>query len=153
MQVKPDGPLSAKIAIVGEAPGVTEVMSGLGFSGMSGKLLWDILGRHGITRSDCYVTNVIKVRPPNDDLATFIKIDKGRAKTTDAYEMAEQQLYDELAALTECNVIVAVGGVALWALCKKVAVSKRRGSILQGPLGRKVISILRLPFGSICILT
>lgn len=142
MQVKPDGPLSAKIAIVGEAPGVTEVMSGLGFSGMSGKLLWDILGRHGITRSDCYVTNVIKVRPPNDDLTTFIKIDKGHAKTTDAYELAEQALYAELATLSECNVIVAVGGVALWALCKKTAVSKRRGSILQGPLGKKVIPII-----------
>ncbi len=144
MRVNPDGSLSAKIAIVGEAPGVTEVMSGLGFSGMSGKLLWDILGRHGITRSDCYVTNVIKERPTNDDLSLFISVQGGeaRVKTTAAYEVYEKELHEELSKLSNCNLIIAVGNIALWALCKKLAVTKRRGSIMKGVLGKKVIPII-----------
>lgn len=142
MPVKPDGPLSARIAFCGEAPGLTEEMTGQGFTGMSGKVLWETAGRYSIVRSDCYVTNVIKERPPGDDLSKFIVFRQGTAKTTAAYDAYEKQLYAELEQLTACNVIVAVGAVALYALTRKVGITKWRGSILSGPNGRKIIPII-----------
>jgi uracil-DNA glycosylase family 4 len=53
------------IAIIGEAPGVTETEKGMGFVGKSGKLVWDsILPKHFL-REDFLVTNVCKCQPVN----------------------------------------------------------------------------------------
>ena len=53
------GPLDAKLALVGEAPGETEERLGEPFVGSSGKLLDQMLQSSGINRRQCYVTNVV----------------------------------------------------------------------------------------------
>jgi DNA polymerase len=59
------GPLSAELMIVGEAPGRTEDEGGAPFIGPSGKLFFTLLAEElGLTREACYVTNVVKCRPP-----------------------------------------------------------------------------------------
>jgi DNA polymerase len=59
------GPLDARLMIVGEAPGRTEDEGGAPFIGRSGKLFFTLLGEEvGLDRADCYVTNVVKCRPP-----------------------------------------------------------------------------------------
>ena len=56
----------ADIMFVGEAPGRDEDMQGIPFVGRAGKLLDKMLGEVGLDRSDVYITNVLKSRPPNN---------------------------------------------------------------------------------------
>lgn len=58
------GPCPATIMIVGEAPGFNEDRQGEPFVGAAGKLLDTLLARIGLGRSDVYITNVLKCRPP-----------------------------------------------------------------------------------------
>src|SRR6266850_5640969 len=70
--VRPDGPIPARIMLVGEAPGAQEEAEGIPFVGESGKELNRMLQEAGITRSECFVTNVCRVRPPGNDINHFI---------------------------------------------------------------------------------
>ena len=60
------GPSAAKIVLIGEAPGLNEDRVGLPFVGKSGKRLDQWLDRAGINRDDCFVTNVLKCKPPRN---------------------------------------------------------------------------------------
>jgi len=52
--------------LVGEAPGRDEDATGLPFSGRSGKLLTQLLEQAGIQRSEVYIANTVKCRPPEN---------------------------------------------------------------------------------------
>jgi len=52
--------------LVGEAPGQQEDATGIPFSGRSGKLLDLLLEQAGIPRSQLYITNTVKCRPPEN---------------------------------------------------------------------------------------
>lgn len=56
----------AKIVLIGEAPGYFEDQQGLPFVGNSGKLLDKLLASIGIKRSDVFICNILKHRPPNN---------------------------------------------------------------------------------------
>ena len=61
------GPSRPTLLVVGEAPGKTEDEGGEPFIGRSGQLLFKLLEEEtGITRQDCFVTNIAKCRPPNN---------------------------------------------------------------------------------------
>ena len=60
------GPCPADVMIVGEAPGFNEDRQGEPFVGAAGKLLDTLLARIGLGRSDVYITNVLKCRPPQN---------------------------------------------------------------------------------------
>ena len=60
------GPLDARLAFVGEAPGAEEDRLGKPFVGPSGELLVNTLNGLGISRDDVYITNVVKCRPPGN---------------------------------------------------------------------------------------
>src|SRR6266436_2543846 len=58
---------NADLMFVGEAPGADEDARGEPFVGRAGQLLTDIIERGmGISRSDVYICNVIKCRPPDN---------------------------------------------------------------------------------------
>lgn len=62
-----EGRPSAKVVIVGEAPGAEEDIQGRLFVGRSGQLLARLLAEEaGLARDDCYITNVNKCRPPGN---------------------------------------------------------------------------------------
>ncbi len=61
-----EGPEHAKFMLIGEAPGEEEAESGRPFVGNAGRLLNKYLQEAQIRREDCYVTNVLKVRPPGN---------------------------------------------------------------------------------------
>ena len=61
-----DGNLNAEIVFIGEAPGKQEDEQGLPFVGASGKFLNEMLAQAGMVRSDVYITNIVKYRPPNN---------------------------------------------------------------------------------------
>lgn len=61
-----DGSVDADIVLIGEAPGKNEDLQGLPFVGAAGKFLNEMLASAGIDRSDVYITNIVKYRPPNN---------------------------------------------------------------------------------------
>ena len=60
------GNSDADIVFIGEAPGKQEDLKGLPFVGASGKFLDEMLQSAGLDRSDVYITNIVKYRPPNN---------------------------------------------------------------------------------------
>ena len=57
----------ADLMIVGEGPGRDEDLAGEPFVGRSGRLLDRLLGEElGMDRSQCYIANVVKCRPPEN---------------------------------------------------------------------------------------
>lgn len=61
-----DGNSNADIVFIGEAPGKSEDEQGLPFVGAAGKFLNEMLATAGLQRSDVYITNIVKYRPPGN---------------------------------------------------------------------------------------
>ena len=61
-----EGPTHAEIMFIGEGPGANEDKKGRPFVGASGKFLDELLAQAGVTRSDVFITNVVKCRPPGN---------------------------------------------------------------------------------------
>lgn len=61
-----DGNPDADIVFIGEAPGAKEDKQGLPFVGRAGQFLNDMLQLIDLSRSDVYITNIVKYRPPNN---------------------------------------------------------------------------------------
>ena len=61
-----DGNIDADIVFIGEAPGKNEDEQGLPFVGAAGKFLNEMLAQAGMERSDVYITNIVKYRPPGN---------------------------------------------------------------------------------------
>ena len=57
---------SARVLIVGEAPGKNEDLQGEPFVGAAGKFLNELLGIAGLRREDVFIANVLKCRPPGN---------------------------------------------------------------------------------------
>ena len=61
-----DGNSHADVMFIGEAPGRNEDLQGKPFVGAAGKLLEELLASIDLSRSDVYIANVLKSRPPNN---------------------------------------------------------------------------------------
>ena len=61
-----EGSLSAKIMLIGEAPGYYEDLKGRPFVGKAGKILDELLDSLGQGRAEVYITNILKCRPPGN---------------------------------------------------------------------------------------
>jgi uracil-DNA glycosylase family 4 len=60
------GNADAELMFVGEAPGASEDEQGVPFVGRAGKLLETLLGEIGMARSEVFIANVLKCRPPGN---------------------------------------------------------------------------------------
>ena len=148
MRIFGDGPIPARILIVGEYPGERDRVA---FDGAAGLELNRMLHEVGIMRSDCYTTYVCKERPPMGVLSHWIamtKKDIGAAHTLLRDRYCTHQVHEGYAELmTEVemiqpNIIVAMGNLACWALTGHWGVLKWRGSQLQTEKGVMVIPTL-----------
>jgi uracil-DNA glycosylase family 4 len=61
-----EGPENAEIMFIGEAPGWNEDQQGRPFVGAAGKFLDDLISSIGWNRSQVYIANVVKHRPPEN---------------------------------------------------------------------------------------
>lgn len=136
--VSGEGPLGAKIAIVGEAPGATEDQLGRPFVGSSGNLLDSCLSTVGINRHECYITNVVKMRPPRNDFGTLYR-DSKRTQPTEKLIKWREDLIKELKRVNP-NIIVCLGDEALRALTNRSGITKWRGSLMESPAGKLIAS-------------
>ena len=117
------GSVEPKLMIIGEAPGKYEDEQGQPFVGPTGQMLNDYLFKAGIRRSDCFITNVIKYRPPFNDLKKLHLIDVDIDKSI-------QELWSNEINKLHPNCILAVGDFALQAVCDVSGILNYRGSIL-----------------------
>lgn len=120
------GSIDAEIIIIAEAPGETEVKLGLPLVGGSGKYLWDSLGKIGIKRAQCYVTNVIKRQ--------LVTSAQGQVKSKIGKQEADHWksiLRYEVDQLKNPRYIVCFGNYALEALTGHTGIKKYRGSVFE----------------------
>ncbi len=61
-----EGNPQTEVLFIGEAPGLNEDRSGRPFVGAAGQFLDELLASVQLKRSDCFITNVVKCRPPNN---------------------------------------------------------------------------------------
>lgn len=61
---------TARLQLIGEAPGADEDRSGIPFVGRSGQLLEKMLKAIGFDRNECFITNVLPWRPPGNRTPT-----------------------------------------------------------------------------------
>lgn len=73
----PDSAATAKVMVVGEAPGAQENGAQRPFVGPSGRVLADLLAVIGLDRHDVFITNVVKYRPPGNRTPTGAEIIHG----------------------------------------------------------------------------
>ena len=67
------GPLDAELCVIGEAPGAQEDLKGEPFVGEAGQLLDKILQACGFQRSQVYICNVLRCRPPANRVPDLIE--------------------------------------------------------------------------------
>lgn len=151
IRVGPSGPIDAKIVIVGEAPGADEELRGEPFVGSSGQELNRMLHEAGILRTECYLTNVSKYRPPNNDMDFWFAQSKKKGLELGYVpfmgEYVDQHIVDSVAELhaelnaLQPNIVILLGATALWAVTGKSPITSWRGSIMETlPLGPDGIS-------------
>ena len=121
-------PDSAKIVIIGEAPGENEDKTGIPFVGRAGKLLNEFLEKVGISReNDVYIINTVKCRPPQN-----------RVPTDNEKKSCEKFLLKQIATVNP-EIIVFCGSTALKSFYdKKIPISKIRGQVLNIEIGQSI---------------
>lgn len=111
-------PPSARLLLVGEAPGRQEDEGGLPFIGRSGQLLDTVLAEVGLERSDLAVLNTVKCRPPGNRTPR-----RREAATCRPWLEAQVDLIDP-------RVVVTLGSAALvWALGPGARIGEVHGSV------------------------
>lgn len=131
------GPLSAKIVILTDCPGYEEQVAGKQFVGAWAKELDRLLRDAGINRNDCWLTSASKFHVPPPIFGTKMSFAQRAVAAGVDLEQQIADLQQEINAIKP-NVIIALGGIALWAVTGKIKIVDYRGSILLG-MGRKVI--------------
>lgn len=111
-----DGNIDSPILFIGEAPGKDEDIQGKPFVGRSGKLLNKLLEAAGSARSNVFITNIVKCRPPNN-----------RRPLAQEIEISRPLLYSQIEILKP-RIICTLGSAALEGLLdQSVKISERRG--------------------------
>lgn len=141
--------LVAKMFLLGEAWGEQEAYEGKPFVGPSGHILNSMLRQVGISRDECYLSNVFNLQPqPKNDIINLCGpksegipgmpvLSKGKYVRAE-YAPELQRLYKEVER-ERPNVIVALGATAAWALCGTTGIRNIRGAPLTSRQGVKVL--------------
>ena len=111
---------NASIMFVGEAPGFNEDRQGEPFVGAAGKLLDKLLESAGLSRSQVYIANVIKCRPPNN-----------RDPEPDEVETCKPFLLQQI-EMIQPKLVCTLGNWATQTILeKKVGITKVKGQAIK----------------------
>ncbi|MEQ1354594.1 MAG: uracil-DNA glycosylase, partial [Candidatus Acidiferrum sp.] len=123
-----DGSPQARLLFIGEGPGRDEDLQGLPFVGRAGKLLTQMIEAMGLLRSDVYICNVVKCRPPEN-----------RAPEKDEVAACSPFLFRQI-DLVAPQVIVCLGSIAAQTILETTrGISQFRGQWLEFR-GRKLMA-------------
>jgi len=109
------GNTSAKVMLIGEAPGEKEEEMGKPFVGTAGKNLNEFLDILELKRDDIYITNVVKIRPYKVNPKTNRK--SNRPPTSKEIEVSLETLKAQI-NIIKPEVVVTLGNVSLRAVLK-----------------------------------
>jgi len=96
-----EGPADAEIMFIGEAPGFHENEQGRPFVGAAGKFFEQLLEQAGLTRSEVFITNVVKCRPPAN-----------RDPQPEELQNCNQYLEDQIHSINP-SIIVTLGRISM----------------------------------------
>jgi uracil-DNA glycosylase family 4 len=118
------GDSQADLMFVGEAPGFHEDKQGYPFVGQAGKLLDQLLGGIGLERSNVYIANVLKCRPPGN-----------RDPAPDEIQACESHLFRQI-ELIQPRVVATLGNFATKLLSgKPTGITRVHGAEQEVTLG------------------
>lgn len=113
------GRRDARLFVIGEAPGADEDRQGEPFVGRAGQLLNAMLRAIGLPRSEVYIANILKCRPPNNR-------DPQPEESSCCTPFLSQQI-----ALVQPRALLAVGRIsAQWLLQTDTPIGRLRGRVL-----------------------
>ena len=119
---------AADLMFVGEAPGADEDIQGEPFVGRAGQLLTKIIEAIGLSRSDVYIANVLKCRPPGN-----------RNPAPEEVSTCQPFLFRQIDIIRP-RVIVALGTFAAHTLLGTDApISRLRGRVHEFRGGSKLV--------------
>jgi DNA polymerase len=122
-----DGNPNADAMVIGEGPGKDEDQQGLPFVGRSGQLLVSLMAEAGWNRSDIYIANVVKCRPPQN-----------RDPRPDEIDACKGYLADQI-RLVDPVVVITLGNFSSKLLLKRsTGITKLRGQVYPW-WGRQVV--------------
>ena len=124
------GNADADLMFVGEAPGAEEDRQGLPFVGRAGQLLETLLGEIGLARTDVFICNVLKSRPPGN-----------RDPQADEIAACSPYLHRQV-ELIEPKVVATLGNFATKLLTgNPTGITRVRGVPQTHTLGERTVSI------------
>ena len=127
------GNAHADLMFVGEAPGFHEDKQGLPFVGQAGKLLSRLLEQIGMTRTDVYIANVLKCRPPGN-----------RDPQPDEIEECESHLFKQI-ELIQPTVVATLGNFATKLLSgRPLGITRVHGQEQETTLGGRTVTLYPL---------
>ncbi len=114
------GRRDAELLVIGEAPGADEDRQGEPFVGRAGQLLNEMLRAIGLPRSEVYIANILKCRPPGNR-------DPQPEEAASCTPYLSQQI-----GLVQPRAILAVGRIAAqWLLQTDSPIGRLRGRVFQ----------------------
>ncbi len=113
-----DGNPKAQVVFIGEAPGKKEDETGVPFVGAAGKFLSEMLASIKMSRSDIYITNIVKYRPPNN-----------RDPLPSEKESCKEWLHEELNAIAP-KLIVFLGRHSMNHFFPELKISEAHGKLI-----------------------
>ena len=112
------GKRDARLFVIGEAPGADEDRQGEPFVGRAGQLLNAMVRAIGLPRSEVYIANILKCRPPNNR-------DPEEIESASCTPYLSQQI-----ELVQPRVLLAVGRIAAqWLLQTDTPIGRLRGRV------------------------
>lgn len=122
-----EGNPSADLMLIGEAPGADEDQQGRPFVGRAGQLLMQMIKAIGFERSDVYIANVLKCRPPEN-----------RNPEPDEIGECSPFLFKQI-SIIQPKIIIALGTFSAQLLLNsKSSISSLRSRVYEMPYGRVV---------------
>ena len=113
-----EGPAQAEIMLIGEGPGASEDKQGRPFVGASGKFLDRLLEQAGVTRTDVFITNVVKCRPPGN-----------RDPLPDEIDICTSNYLQHQIELVNPSIIVTLGRHSMGLFFKGVKITEIHGQM------------------------
>ncbi|HZV36411.1 MAG TPA: uracil-DNA glycosylase [Verrucomicrobiae bacterium] len=125
LAVPGEGKSTARVMIIGEAPGKQEDESGRPFVGNAGRFLEHVLEGTGLSREDFFITNIVKCRPKSN-----------RTPHSNEIETCTSLYLFKQMALINPELIVLLGVTAVKKLLGMKTIEEARGRIIKHDGGK-----------------
>lgn len=115
-----EGKSSARVMIIGEAPGKTEDQEGRPLVGSAGRFFDHLLEGSGVRREDLFITNTVKCRPSGNRTP----------KTSEVETCTSNYLFEQI-ALVNPRIVMLLGGVAAKIVLGVKSIQEARGRLIE----------------------